>query len=216
MVHHDALGVEYIIKESLVVEYIARGLRCFGGRESSTEVMGINDLAQLRGSSLHLSDLILEEAVQATYAEATFSLVKLVVEGTDMPEVIAVIENTNACQACLFFFCVHCQSIYLVINANCATKLLFLAGSINTYLRTPSRHVLIASDCFAEDGALGRGGKASLGRVIYINVRAREKVIRLCWNAVGAVVEGGTIVRWVLDDVLWNVLCTTIASGVKQ
>lgn len=48
------------------------------------------------------------------------------------------------------------------------------------------------------------------------NVRAREKVICLCWNAVGAVAEGGTIVRWVLDDVLWNVLCTTIASGVKQ
>lgn len=51
---------------------------------------------------------------------------------------------------------------------------------------------------------------------IYINVRARERVIRLCWNAVGAVVEGGPIVRWGLDDVLWNVLCTTIASGVKQ
>lgn len=62
----------------------------------------------------------------------------------------------------------------------------------------------------------GRGRKASFGRDTYINVRAREKVIRLCWNAVGAVVEGGPIVRWGLDDVLWDVLCITIASGVKQ
>lgn len=174
MVHHDALGVEYIVEESLVVEHIARGLRRFGGRESSSEVMGIDDLAQLGGSSLHLSDLILEEAVQATYAEATFSLVELVVEGTDMPEVITVIENTNARQVGLFFFCVHCLSIYLVTNANCLTKLLFLAGSINTYLRTPPRDVLIAPDCFAEDGAFGRGGKASLGWNIYI-MFARER-----------------------------------------
>ena len=64
--------------------------------------------------------------------------------------------------------------------------------------------------CFGE-------GQEGFPRAGYIyNVRAREKVICLCWNAVGAVVEGGTIVRWVLDDVLWNVLCTTIASGVKQ
>ena len=70
--------------------------------------MGVNNLTQLGGSSLHLSDLILEEAVQATYAEATFSLVELVVKRTDVPEIIAIIKNTNSRQRRLSFFCGHC------------------------------------------------------------------------------------------------------------
>ena len=45
---------------------------------------------------------------------------------------------------------------------------------------------------------------------------AREGSTGLCWNAVGTVRIGATPIGRVLDDVLRNVLCTTIASGVKQ
>ena len=51
---------------------------------------------------------------------------------------------------------------------------------------------------------------------IYILMFAREGSTGLCWNAVGAVRIGAAPARRVLDDVLMNVLCTTIASGVKQ
>ena len=66
--------------------------------------MGVNDLTPLGRSSLHLGDLILEEAVQATYAKATFSLVELVVKRTDVPEIIAIIKNTNSRQRRLSLF----------------------------------------------------------------------------------------------------------------
>lgn len=45
---------------------------------------------------------------------------------------------------------------------------------------------------------------------------AREGSTGLCRNAVGAVRIGAAPARRVLDNVLWNVLCITIASGVKQ
>ena len=45
---------------------------------------------------------------------------------------------------------------------------------------------------------------------------ARGGSTGLCWNAVGTVRTGVAPARRGLDDVLWNVPCITIASGVKQ
>ena len=70
------------------------------------------------------------------------------------------------------------------------------------------RNVLPKMMLWRGAGRLPSGG-------IYI-MFAREGSTGLCWNAVGAVRIGAAPARRGLDDVLWNVLCTTIASGVKQ
>ena len=62
-----------------------------------------------------------------------------------------------------------------------------------------------------------REGREGFPRVGFIYIMfAREGSTGLCWNAVGTVRIGAAPARRVLDDVLWNVLCITIASGVKQ
>ena len=96
--HRHAFGIEHIIEETLVVEHVARSTSCLGSGEATTEVVCIDDLAEFGRSSLELSNLIFEEAMQTSYAEATFSFVILIIKSTDVPEVVAVIENPDAGQ----------------------------------------------------------------------------------------------------------------------
>jgi len=95
-VHRHAFSVEHIIEETLVVEHVARSTGCLGSGEATTEGVGIDDLAEFGRSSLELSDLIFEEAMQTSYAEATFSFVILIIKSTDVPEVVAVVEYPDS------------------------------------------------------------------------------------------------------------------------
>ena len=97
--HRHAFGVEHIIEETLVVEHVARSTSCLGSGEATSEVVCIDDLAEFGGSSLELSDLIFEEAMQTT-----FSFVILIIKSTDVPEVVAVVEYPDSGEVRFFFF----------------------------------------------------------------------------------------------------------------
>ena len=59
----NTFGVEYIIEEAFIEEYIPSSLCSFTSREATTEVMSIHNLTQLRLGSLQLCNLITEEAM---------------------------------------------------------------------------------------------------------------------------------------------------------
>ena len=96
--HRHAFGIEHIIEETLVVEHVARSTSCLRSGEATTEVVCIDDLAEFGRSSLELCNLIFEEAMQTSYAEATFSFVILIIKSTDVPEVVAVVEYPDSGQ----------------------------------------------------------------------------------------------------------------------
>jgi len=54
----DPLGVEHVIEESFVEQYIPSSLGSLTRREATTEVMSIDDLTQLRLCGLHLGNLV--------------------------------------------------------------------------------------------------------------------------------------------------------------
>ena len=80
--------------------------------------MRVYDLAQLGRSPLELGDLILQEAVQAPDAQTAFSFVELIIEGTDVPKIVAVIEYPDAGEMWIFFFWCHDNLYNLKNEAN--------------------------------------------------------------------------------------------------